>query len=103
MAARRLTAIAALLLTIPLAEAAVVEAATDCLGREQRRAVVASGKVVPLSAAIRAAHARKNEVVKARLCQSPKGLVYLLTLLARDGKVTQATVDAASGKLAEGG
>lgn len=103
MPARRLIAIAALLLAVPLAQAADVEAATNCLTRDQRRAVVASGKVVPLSTAIRATRARKNEVVKARLCQGPKGLVYLLTLLARDGKVTLATVDAVSGKLAEGG
>jgi hypothetical protein len=103
MTAHRLIAIAALLLTIPLAQAADVEAAASCLSRDQRRAAMATGKVVPLSAAIRATRARKNEVVKARLCQGPKGLVYLLTLLARDGKVTQATVDAASGTLAEGG
>lgn len=102
MTAHRLIAIAALLLTVPFAQAADV-AAASCLSRDQRRAVVASGKVVPLSAAIRATRARKNEVVKARLCQGPKGLVYLLTLLARDGKVTRATVDAASGMLTGGG
>ena len=30
------------------------------------------------------------------------GLVYVLTLLARNGKVTRATVDAASGELING-
>ncbi len=74
-----------------------------CLTPAQRRHVAASGKVVPLSKAIRAARARKTEVVDARLCKSPKGLVYLLTLLAQDGKVTRVAVDATSGKLSDGG
>ena len=56
-----------------------------------------------LGKAIRAAKARRSEVVDARLCKGPKGLVYLLTLLPQDGKVTRATVDAASGTLVEGG
>jgi uncharacterized membrane protein YkoI len=75
----------------------------QCLTPAQRRHVSASGKVVPLGKAIRAARARRTEVVDAKLCKGPKGLVYLLTLLAHDGKVTRATVDAASGTLAEGG
>lgn len=75
----------------------------QCLTPAQRRHVSASGKVVPLSKAIRAARARRTELVDAKLCKSPKGLVYRLTLLAHDGKVTRATIDAASGKLAEGG
>jgi uncharacterized membrane protein YkoI len=74
-----------------------------CLTAAQRRHVAASGKVVPLSKAIRAARARKTEVVDAKLCKSPKGLVYLLTLLAQDGKVSRVAVDATSGKLSEGG
>jgi len=75
----------------------------QCLTPAQRRSVSASGKVIPLSKAIRAARARRSEVVDAKLCKGPKGFVYLLTLLAQDGKVTRATVDAASGKLTNGG
>ena len=37
------------------------------------------------------------EVVRARLCDHGKGLVYVLTVLARDGKVGTASMDAASG------
>ena len=77
--------------------------ASRCLTPAQRRYVAASGKVVPLSKAIRAARARRIDVVDAKLCKSPKGLVYLLTLLSHDGKVTRVAVDAASGKLSEGG
>jgi uncharacterized membrane protein YkoI len=87
----------------PAAELTTVAQATQCLTPAQRRSVSASGKVVPLSKAIRAARARKVDVVDAKLCKGPKGLVYLLTLLAQDGKVTRATVDAASGLLTDGG
>ena len=42
-----------------------------------------------------------REVVRARLCRQEGKLVYLLTLLARDGKVTHMAVDATSGKVVE--
>lgn len=89
----------------PAAELTTVAQAkhAQCLTPAQRRTVAASGKVVPLAKAIRAARARKVDVVDAKLCKGPKGLVYLLTLLAQDGKVTRATVDAASGLLTDGG
>ena len=83
--------------------AAGKSAERHCLTQAQRRHVSASGKVVSLGKAIRAAKARRNEVVDAKLCKGPKGLVYLLTVLAQDGKVTRATVDATSGTLADGG
>lgn len=75
---------------------------SGCLGKEQQRAALAAGRVISLSDAKRAVAARKGEVVRARLCQRQNGLVYLLTLLARDGKVIHLTVDAASGRLASG-
>ncbi len=75
---------------------------SNCLNKEQRAAVLAGGKVVTLSQAISAARARKGDVVRARLCQRPSGLVYVLTLLRRDGKVVRMTVDAQSGRLAGG-
>lgn len=75
-----------------------------CLNPDQRRAVVANRKAVPLTRAVRAVKTRLGgEVVRARLCDQGKGLVYLLTVLSRDGKVTLATVDAASGSLIGGG
>jgi uncharacterized membrane protein YkoI len=89
--------------SVPAAELTTVAQAKQCLTQAQRRTVAASGKVVPLARAIRAARARRADVVDAKLCKGPKGLVYLLTLLAQDGKVTRATVDAASGLLTDGG
>jgi uncharacterized membrane protein YkoI len=70
-----------------------------CLTRTEQKTAVSHGQAVPLAAAIKAAHgeSRGRQVVRAQLCREPKGLVYVLTVLARDGKVTHARVDAATG------
>ena len=82
---------------------AVADKPSACLSRDKRREVIAAGQVVTLAAAIRTSRSKvSGQVVKARLCQSPKGLVYLLTVLARDGKVARLTIDAQSGKLVSG-
>ena len=75
----------------------------ECLSPEERQAVMAARKAVPLARAIRIVKAKiGGEVVKARLCRQERGLVYVLTVLARDGKVTQARVDAAHGHWLDG-
>lgn len=74
-----------------------------CLSPEQRRAAITARKAVPLTRAMRTVKARiAGEVVNARLCERQGGLVYLLTVLARDGKVTEAVVDAADGHWLDG-
>jgi len=75
---------------------------TRCLDKEQQRAAIASGKAVRLGVAVKAVK-RRGEVVRARLCERGKGLVYMLTVLARDGKVVRVTVDATSGSVLSGG
>ena len=77
-----------------------------CLSKAEQRAAISHGQAVTLAAAIRSARGSvrgrgAREVVKARLCREPNGLVYVLTLLARDGKVTHTTVDATSGKVVD--
>jgi uncharacterized membrane protein YkoI len=77
-----------------------------CLTRREQKVAIANGRAVTLAAAMRAAHVTARgrsarEVVKARLCRAPEGLRYLLTVLARDGKVTHLAVDAGSGKLVD--
>src|SRR6185369_11005261 len=83
-----------------------VAAATDssvCLSQEERRAALSAHKAVPLAHAMHVVKAKvPGEVVKARLCRQERGLVYVLTVLAQDGKVTQARVDAADGQWLEG-
>jgi uncharacterized membrane protein YkoI len=71
-----------------------------CLDQKERRAESTSGAVVRLAAAIHAAKSRMpGTVVQARLCHSQDGLVYVLTVLAHDGKVARIIVDAAKGTL----
>jgi uncharacterized membrane protein YkoI len=70
----------------------------SCLSPEERRAVIAARKAVPLARAMRVVKARiAGDVLKAQLCRHDRGLVYVLTVLARNGKVTQARVDATDG------
>jgi len=75
-------------------------AAGTCLNQKERRAAYESGKVIHLAVAMRAAKKRMpGSVVRARLCRGKDGLVYVLTVLARDGKVARLTVDAVKGKV----
>jgi uncharacterized membrane protein YkoI len=71
-----------------------------CLSRNEQRAAIASGHAVPLAAARRSArHRAAGELVRARLCREGGHLVYLLTVLPRDGKVRRVTVNAENGKV----
>jgi hypothetical protein len=71
-----------------------------CLSKAEQRAAVAEHRAIPLGQAIRFRRARGHhaELVRARLCRHDGGLVYVLTLLGRSGKVIRETVDAASGE-----
>jgi uncharacterized membrane protein YkoI len=74
-----------------------------CLGPEQRRAAIVSRQAIPLGKVLRAAKAHLGgEVVRARLCREGDELVYVLTVLAHDGKVTSATIDGTSGAFIDG-
>lgn len=102
----RVSTLALIVLTIASARAegpvrtshAGVQPALACLNHRERQAATQSGKVVHLATAMRAAKKRMpGAVVRARLCRGKEGLVYVLTILARDGKVARLTVDAAKG------
>jgi uncharacterized membrane protein YkoI len=75
-----------------------------CLSKAEQRAALASHQAISLAKAISSAHkhGRHGEVLRARLCHHGDGLAYSLTLLARNGKVTRVTVDAANGELIKG-
>ena len=80
-----------------------VELAHACLDQKERRAENEAGHIVQLGAAMRVARSRmQGTVVRARLCRGKDGLVYVLTVLARDGKVGRLTVDAVKGTLIGG-
>jgi len=74
-----------------------------CLNQKERRAAVENGSALKLAAAL---HAVRNRItgtlVRARLCRGHDGLVYVLTVLSHDGKVTRLTVDAVKGTLVGG-
>jgi uncharacterized membrane protein YkoI len=73
-----------------------------CLTQKERHALVESGSVIRLAAAMHAVHnIAPGTLVRARLCRRPEGLAYVLTLLAHDGKVTHVAVDAVKGTLGE--
>lgn len=80
-----------------------------CLSKAEQRAAIASGQALPLSTVLRsvrpvrtAKHSRGGrELIKASLCRGENGLVYVLTVLSRDGKVTRTRVEATSGKVVE--
>jgi hypothetical protein len=87
----------------PTSAAPGSEVSHPCLTQKERRALVENGTVVHLAVAM---HALKNRVsgalVRARLCRRPDGLVYVLTVLGHDGKVSRAVVDAVKGTLVGG-
>jgi uncharacterized membrane protein YkoI len=85
------------------AASAVAGELEGCLSPEQRRAAIAGRQAIPLGRALRAAKAHLGgEVVRARLCKEGNELVYVLTVLAHDGKVTLATIDGTSGAFIDG-
>jgi len=95
-------AIAALTLLSPV-PARSAELAHVCLDQKERRAEVESGHVVRLDTALRAVRSKMaGTLVRARLCHGNDGLVYVLTVLARDGRVARLTVDAVKGSLVGG-
>ena len=97
----RVVLMAAALCALPvLAEAAERK---SCLSPEERQAALTARKAIPLARAMRVVKARiRGDVLKASLCRQERGLVYVLTVLAADGKVLQARVDAADGHWLDG-
>ena len=80
---------------------APVSAQAACLSSEQMREAIFAGHAVPADTATRAAReAGAGDIVRVRLCQDDKRLVYHVVTLHRDGRVGHVTVDGNSGKVA---
>jgi uncharacterized membrane protein YkoI len=90
-----LSIVAALLSAVP--RSTMAAETLHCLTGDEQRTAIANNKAVPLATAIHALHRAPKDVIKAQLCQEPERLIYMLTLLGRDGKVKRATVDATNG------
>ena len=95
-------ALAGAVLAVPSPPAAAQER-PRCLTRIEQRAAIVAGEAIPLAAARLMLRQRMaGELVRARLCREPGRLIYLLTVLARDGNVRRVTVDAANGTVIGG-
>ena len=81
----------------PVAAADVQQNA--CLTKSEQRTAVADRKAISLAQAVKSLreHGHRAELVRAKLCHHGDNLAYMLTLLARSGKVIVATVDATTG------
>lgn len=107
----RASAVTLLALAVALAPARAQEAARSaahgaepaaraCLNQKERRALVESGAVLQLAAAMHAVRTHvQGTLVRARLCRRGEGFAYVLTVLGHDGKVARVVVDAVKGTL----
>jgi hypothetical protein len=69
-----------------------------CFGRQEQRMEVLQGHAIRLGFAMRAIRPQDgDELLRAELCRNSSGLVYVLTLLSRNGKVSRAVIDARTG------
>lgn len=82
--------------------AGTAEAQVSCLAPAERRAAVAAGQAIPLAQAQRSLRGEhRGEVINARLCRAGPQLVYLLTVVARHGKVMRVRIDAKTGQVVQ--
>jgi hypothetical protein len=103
MPSPRLLLIMTLALLPMLSLPAAAQEQPRCLSRAEQRAAIAAGEAIPLATARQMLRQRMGgELVRARLCKESGRLIYRLTVLARDGKVRQVTVDATNGTVIGG-
>lgn len=76
--------------------------AQPCLSPRDMQDVVAANRVVPPAQAI--AQARRlvpgGDMLRANLCGDGEAMIYVITVLRKDGRVVHVVVDAPSGKVA---
>jgi len=73
-----------------------------CLSPAEMRSAVSGGQAIPLAQAQRGLrNEHRGEVINARLCRAGGQLVYLLTVVARHGKVMRLRIDAKSGQVVQ--
>jgi len=74
-----------------------------CFPPREQRMFVREGRAIRLGFAMRALRPHDgDELLRAELCRNSSGLVYVLTLLSRNGKVSRAVVDARTGAVIKG-
>ena len=83
------------------AQGAPSAALQNCVSARDMQEVVATSGVVPPAAAVMTARGQvpNADVVRANLCRSGGGYVYVIIALRRDGRVVQVKIDGASGRV----
>jgi uncharacterized membrane protein YkoI len=75
-------------------------AETACFSAEETRDHVQKLGLVALHDIVRSARgAGHADLISARLCETNGNMVYMITMLGREGKVMRLTVDARTGDL----
>lgn len=75
----------------------------ECFNPQEQRMAVHQGLAIRLGVALRSINAREgDELLRAELCRNKTGFVYVLTILASNGKVSRTLVDARSGAVIKG-
>lgn len=88
---------AILALAIPSARAG--EAEPDCLTDAEVRDVVTNRVVIPQIQALRAARSTiGGDAIRASLCRIDGRLIYVITMLARDGKLERVRITGETGE-----
>ena len=71
-----------------------------CLSSHETRLLVERGEVIPVHKAMQIARNRiSGEIVKARLCPDGEQLIYLLTLLDKNGQISVMGMEARTGHI----
>ena len=99
MASPRPLVIVMFALVAMLTSSAAAQERPSCLTSAEQRAAIAAREAIPLATVRQRV---SGELLRARLCRDSRRLIYLLTVLARDGKVRQVTVDATNGTVISG-
>ena len=83
------------------AQGAPSAALQNCVPPRDMPEVVASSGVVPPATAVMTARRQvpNADVVRANLCRSGTGLVYVIMALRKDGRVVQVKIDGPSGRV----
>ena len=99
MASPRPLVIVMFALVAMLTSSAAAQERPSCLTSAEQRAAIAAREAIPLATVRQRV---SGELLRARLCRDSRRLIYLLTVLSRDGKVRQVTVDATNGTVISG-
>lgn len=76
-----------------------VAAQVGCLSQSETVSAVRSGRVMAYDDAVPRKLRNSGDFLGVRLCEDGGSLVYVVSTLERNGRVTHTAVDAASGKV----